>query len=176
MNLYYFKIFANVSIYFLSILLILLTYKNIVPEKDIIKIKQETKVLWLDINDVDGVGQNFEIQNLNKIEKAEYKSKDRTKLVEHKKQLNTKKNIEEKKYKLQFLSIKKKKFSEKIKKQIQKEYTKFNVGILIFEEANIPSLGKFIRVQTKRNFIKEKARKICREIIKVEKKCMILQS
>ena len=63
-----------------------------------------------------------------------------------------------------------------IKEKIKKEFINFNIGTLIFQEAYIPSLGTFIRVQTKTNFKKEKANKICKEIIKSDKKCIVLKS
>ena len=163
------KIFFNLVAYTLSILIILKTYENIIPEKKITTIKQKVDTLWMEVNSLANVEQNFEIQNLTKINlKKKNNGKDLENLV--------KKKIIENNYKLQLLSIKKNKFSLEIKEKIKKEFINFNIGTLIFQEAYIPSLGTFIRVQTKTNFKKEKANEICKEIIKSDKKCIVLKS
>ena len=58
------KIFFNLVAYTLSILIILKTYENIIPEKKITTIKQKVDTLWIEVNSLTNVEQNFEIQNL----------------------------------------------------------------------------------------------------------------
>ncbi|MBK93644.1 MAG: hypothetical protein CMP33_05340 [Rickettsiales bacterium] len=169
MKLKFVKIFLNLVAYSLSILLILKTYENIIPEKKITNIKQKVDTLWIEVNSLNNVEQNFEIQNLTHMDfKKTNNKKDTENLV--------KKKIIENNYKLQLLSIKKNKFTSEIKEKIKKEFLNFNIGTLIFKEAYIPSLGTFIRVQTKKYFKKEKANEICKEIIKSDKKCIVLKS
>lgn len=165
----YLKIFTNIFIYSLSFLLILLTYEDVIHEKKIPKIQQETTIIWVDVNNQKIEEEQFDIQDL--------KSNDAKGKISEKTYTKIQKKVEkEHKYKLQLLSIKKQKFSKIIEKKIEKEFANFNIGQLIFEEANIPSLGKFIRVQTKNNFIKEKARQICEKLIEKDKQCMIVHT
>ena len=168
MKFKYFKIFTNILIYSLSFLLILFTYENVIHEKKIPKVDQETAIIWLDVNNQKIEEEQFDIQDLtNNVMKRN---------ILEKKILKFQKTIEkEQKYKLQLLSIKKQKFSKKIEREIEQEFAKFDIGKLIFEETDIPSLGKFIRVQTKNNFIKEEAKLICEKLIKKDKKCMIFR-
>ena len=58
------KIFFNLVAYTISVLLILKTYENIIPEKKINTIEQKVDTLWIEINSLTNVEQNFEIQNL----------------------------------------------------------------------------------------------------------------
>lgn len=163
------KILTNIFIYSLSFLLIFFTYEDLIHEKKIPKVHQETKTIWLDVNNQKIDEEQFDIQDItiNDI-KGNILEKNNTKIQ---------KQIEkEQKYKLQLLSIKKQKFTKIIEKEIEQEFANFNIGKLIFEEAKIPSLGKFIRVQTKNNFLKTEAKQICEKLIKKDKQCMIVHT
>ena len=64
MKFKYLKIITNILIYSLSFLLILFTYENVIHEKKIPKVDQETAIIWLDVNNQKIEEEQFDIQDL----------------------------------------------------------------------------------------------------------------
>ncbi len=166
------KYLLCLSIYICFLFIIFRTHNLIVADQSVKEIEQTNKKIWLDIKITNDLSKDLEIfgmENLKKDKKIPIKKIKEKKLKEVRPNLH---------YRLQLASIRKKTYDPKIKNEIKFENKEIElkIGNLIDSEVNIPGLGFFIRIQTKKLFSKNEAKLICDIILKEKKPCLILKA
>lgn len=135
--------------------------------------KKKLETLWIniDISDVSNTLDIFNIQESNEISNQNNKNKET--FIKS----NDIKNIlnDQKIYKLQLASIKKKKYSDAILTKIEKNNKFLDLGKLASIEVELPAIGNFVRVQTKKVFSKKQADKICLKILETKNQCLVVK-
>ena len=159
------------SVYICFLFIIFHTHNLIIPNQSVKEIQQTNEKIWLDIKITKDISQGLEIFGMENLKKDK---KLRTNKIVRKKFKEVKPNLH---YRLQLASIRKKTYSPSIKNEIKFENKeiKSKIGNLIDSEVNIPGLGSFVRIQTKKLFSKNEAKLICDIILKEKKPCLILK-
>ena len=156
-------------IYLGFLLFVMKTYSLIVPDNNISKISQNNDILWMDITIKESLKNNLEIFEIESQKKGQYIGKDINKKVVANVQ-------QEKNYRLQLASIKKKVYSlERIQGINFSNKIKDKIGTLMDSEVSVPGLGLYVRIQTKNLFTKKEAKLLCELILKEKKPCLIVK-
>ena len=159
--------------YSFFVFLLLLTFDLMIPNKIQSVEKKKLETLWIniDISDVSNTLDIFNIQESNEISNQNNKNKET--FIKS----NDIKNIlnDQKIYKLQLASIKKKKYSDAILTKIEKNNKFLDLGKLASIEVELPAIGNFVRVQTKKVFSKKQADKICLKILETKNQCLVVK-
>ena len=142
-----------------------------VPKSSIQEIFPEKIIYWEDIKMSNNKNSSLEIYELKNLKNDENNtlSNDNQNILNKKE----KKQI----YRLQLASVKKSAYNYDIKKKIRLNHNDLdnNLGVLIDSEVNIPGLGPYIRIQTKKLFSKDDAMNLCKIVIKKKKQCLVVK-
>lgn len=158
--------------------LLFLTFDLMIPNKIQSIQKQKLDKLWIEV-DISDVSNTLDIFNIQESkEKKNQKNQHKESMIKSDEKINNLKNVNLKKqkiYKLQLASIKKDKYSNTILTKIEKNNKTLDLGELVSLEVELPAMGNFVRVQTKKVFSKKRADEVCLKILKTKKQCLVVK-